>query len=294
MRKKMVLLSMILIVVLVEFFWLRREIEPALPRIYFYENGNWQATAILKEDSKHNLVKTMFSLFQEKCKLSFPGLIFPVEPKISEEAIEIFVQGYQKLESLQRGIFESSISRSFFSLPQIEEIRLVEEGVRVFVLREVDGEKKVFLSAESMMENTVKENMLLYYYSPEKDILVANRKEIERPSYQSREEALLTALQMEPEDAQLQSLLSSRVKVLDIRIRNQVCYIDFSEEFADDFREMGAKKIFLLYSIVNTMTNDQRIEYVQILIEGENPDKYPDMDLLKGILRRNVLYIEGY
>ena len=150
-----------------------------------------------------------------------------------------------------------------------------------------------YLSFADSTERMITETEVLYFFDKQRGKLTAVRQNVSRPVYESRGKALLLALQRDPTEEGLNSLLGSNVTINDVRIRSRVCYVDFDQDFVKFYAEMGANKFFLIYSLVNSLTSLDKVEYVQFLINGENPEKYNETLALKMLFRKNLVYVES-
>lgn len=78
----------------------------------------------------------------------------------------------------------------------------------------------------------------------------------------------LQALIDGPADPVLRSSIPEGTRILSISIQNRICTVDFSQEFIDNHPGGSAGELMTLASIVNTLTDFDSIDQVQILVEG--------------------------
>ncbi len=269
------------------------------------ENGNWHRiqTEIPTLASQENLEKAMSYL-----SAGFPELgLLPALPEGAayysifvrdEGLLEInFKQGYLQSSDLQRGLCEAAMMHTFADFSGINRMYLYEEGIPLSSLNRnsVFGRTKeeAYLSFADSVSQEITEMETLFLFESRKGKLVEVKKAISRPVYEGRGKALLLALQREAEQEGKTGLLDAGIGINAVRIRAQVCYVDFDQEFVKAYSEMGANKNYLIYSIVNSLTSMDNVEYVQFLINGENPEKYNETKALKGMYRKNLVYVEA-
>lgn len=268
------------------------------------EKGNWHQieTDIIPQASPENLAKAMDFLFQGIAQKNLPP-VFPEEVEyygisVKEDTIvEVnFKEGYLKMPELQRGLCETAMVRTFTGFPLISKLYLYEEGIPLPVL----GRSAMFglssedahLSFEEELEKPFRTKQTIYFYKAQTKKLVAEKKEITRQAYESEGKAILQALAKGTETEGLSTLLTENIKINAVRIRNQVCYVDFSQDFVKEYADMGTNKRLMIYSIVNTLADLENVEYVQFLINGENPEKYPETENIKSLFRKNYVFVE--
>ena len=266
--------------------------------------GRWRAvpTDIPVETAPENLEKAMRYLLTGFPERGLPAVFLPEIAYYgifvrNETAVEInFKQGYAQMPDLQKGLCEAALVHTFAGFPGIDRIYLYEEGVPLSSLdRNLTFERKagdVYLSFVDSTERVVTQTETLYFFDERRGKLTAVRQNVSRPVYESRGRALLLALQKGPADPGLGSLLDGEITINDVRIRGGVCYVDFDHDFVKAYSEKGANKFLLVYSIVNSLTSLEKVEYVQFLINGENPEKYNETLALKMLFRKNLVYAE--
>ncbi len=306
MKKKSLLILLALLTAATAGYFLKEALAPKGISVFLPDQaGNWRAivTAIPSEATQENLERAMRLLLT-----GFPerGLAPVFPPEIAyysvlvqnETAIEInFKQGYAEMPDLQRGLCEAALIHTFTGFSEISRVYLYEEGMPLSSLdRHLAFERRAgdaYLSFADSTERMITETEVLYFFDKQKGKLTAVRQNVSRPVYESRGKALLLALQRDPTEEGLNSLLGSNVTINDVRIRSRVCYVDFDQDFVKFYAEMGANKFFLIYSLVNSLTSLDKVEYVQFLINGENPEKYNETLALKMLFRKNLVYVES-
>lgn len=97
---------------------------------------------------------------------------------------------------------------------------------------------------------------------------LAEEKRIIENENKKYEELVIDELLKGPDSNTLKRIISEKVKLISINVLGQIGYVNFNKEFlkADLSEE---EEILLIYSIVNTLTQVDKISKVQILIEGE-------------------------
>lgn len=122
--------------------------------------------------------------------------------------------------------------------------------------------------------STFKINTSIFYVNRE-EMLVAEEKTI---TINSNElvEAVLTELKMGPTDEKLFGVIDEGVRILSSEIVNKKLYLNLSGELVNStFWQRGYHEV-VLYSIVNSLTQFDNIERIQIKVEGKDINAYLD------------------
>ncbi len=105
------------------------------------------------------------------------------------------------------------------------------------------------------------------------------------------EEAIAEELQKGPKNLAYTNLFSGDVSILDVRVSNNVAYVNLSEAFLDQSYVANEKSELYVWSIVNSFTEIDDVYRVQILIEGRRRDVQIGNSNLYELLTRNRAFI---
>jgi hypothetical protein len=115
------------------------------------------------------------------------------------------------------------------------------------------------------------------FYVNREEMLEAEEKTITINSNQLVD-AVLTELKAGPTEENLFRVLDEGVQILSSEIVNQKLYLNLSNELVNStFWQRGYHEV-ILYSIVNSLTQFDNIERVQIKVEGKDINAYLDED----------------
>lgn len=260
-------------------------------------------TSISTKPTTENLQKAMhYLLFGDK-KNGLSG-IFPAGMNyytISAEDgvyVEInFKTGYLKIPELQKGLCEVAMIKTFTGFEGIKRVYLYEEGIPIPTSNRTSvfglGQEDIYLSFAENVEDKISGEEILYFIDVEKNKLTPIKRKVTREIYDSRERALLRELTKAPTIEGLASYFTVDSLVLDVKIRANVCYVNFNQDFVKDYALMNKDKRLLIYSIVNTLTGLEEVEYVQFLVNGENPENYKETESLSKLFRKNLVYVNS-
>jgi len=88
-----------------------------------------------------------------------------------------------------------------------------------------------------------------------------------------------------PNSANLYALIPEGTKLLNAEIKNNVAYVDFSTDILEGVAGGSTLQRFIIYTIVNTLTEIDEVDAVQILIDGKNVKTFGDFDISTPLYR---------
>lgn len=106
----------------------------------------------------------------------------------------------------------------------------------------------------------------------------------------SKERFVVEQLLKGPQRSGYTATLSSKIKLVNIVTANNVCYVDFEENFATELSKVSNELV--IYSIVNSLSELKGIHKVQISINGDSAVKYHDDISLSETFTRNLDLVE--
>lgn len=114
------------------------------------------------------------------------------------------------------------------------------------------------------------ETIELNLYFPDEDASKLFQEKREMLVVDNRKaRAAIQGLIAGPRQSGLKSSIPDGTVLLNIYIQNRICYLDFSREFIDNHSGGSAGELMTLGSIVNTLTDLEPIDSVQIMVEGK-------------------------
>ncbi len=109
--------------------------------------------------------------------------------------------------------------------------------------------------------------ILLYFANADGSSLEAETRQI--PKQEGIARATVNELISGPQDPTLNPTLPAGAVLEDIDITAGVCTVDFSSELLENLSTDEDAQLLAIYSIVNTLTQFDTVDYVQILIDGQ-------------------------
>lgn len=117
----------------------------------------------------------------------------------------------------------------------------------------------------------------IYYTNKEGTALLASNLKIPYTGSEPEEKIVLQQLINGPVAADMYPVLSEKVELLSVSVKDNVCTVDFSREFLDKLPEVSEE--IVIYSVVNTLAELPGIYQVQFLVEGKQEKVFQTMDL---------------
>lgn len=113
---------------------------------------------------------------------------------------------------------------------------------------------------------------VLYFADQQAEYLIAEKRNIRFIKAESPASAVIDALIAGPQDKNLMVTIPPEAKLLSVKIEDKIAVVDFSEEIRSKHWGGSAGETMTIMSLVNSLTELEGIEKVQILIEGEKQD----------------------
>lgn len=174
---------------------------------------------------------------------------------------------------------------------QFENVEYVEIETENSLLA---NQESIRLSADAvMLENDglcAVDVVLNLYYADEKKkslVPVEFRTTVETVAEQAK--MAVEQLAVVPEGELLHTVLPKNTEILDISVEDGLCIVDFNADFYRNRPKSETEELLTIYAIVNTLTEFEEIDEVQILVEGELRTEYTYMDLNCNFVRDESL-----
>lgn len=135
-----------------------------------------------------------------------------------------------------------------------------------------------------------RKEFILYFANNTGDKLVPERREIVYNINNKLEKLIIEELMKGPRSDNSKVLFNSEVKLNNISIKDNTCYIDFDDKFINFLNRPNAE--LLLYSIVNSISELGNVNKVQFTINGNTDYKFPSGVDISKAYDRNLDYIE--
>ncbi len=154
---------------------------------------------------------------------------------------------------------------SIFLVGCQEEKELETKPANESEIVEESSESTETTTSETESETT---ELVLYFSDGQAMYLLPEKRKV--PKTETPAQAAIEELIKGPEEAEHVSTIPEGTKLNGVNVEDETAYVDFSEEFKENYQLGSAAEIMTVYSLVNTLTEFPTIKKVKFLINGES------------------------
>lgn len=205
-----------------------------------------------------------------------------------------FDKNYATMEPTQEILCRAALAKT---LTQIDGVDYISISCDDKPLLDVAGNPVGLVSASDFVENLTdintfeKVELTLYFSNAAGDQLVEEKREVVHNINTSMEKLIIEQLIAGPEEPGHYPSIAGDVKLLNISVNENVCYVNFDSSFLNS--TLDVKDFIPIYSIVNSISGFSSVNKVQITVNGSQDVLYRDSIPLSDPFERNLDYIEG-
>jgi germination protein M len=186
-----------------------------------------------------------------------------------------FDAAYRNLESIEEILTRAAIVKT---LLQNTDYLYVQFTVNGEPLVNENGVAVGSMGLDSFVENPGQQissrqtaRLTLYFANEEGNALIAETRDVRYSSNTSMDKLVMEQLLDGPKENGLLATIPSGTKLITISTVDGVCYVNLDETFANQNQEITEQAV--LYSIVDSLTELQTIDKVQLSINGDTKGK---------------------
>lgn len=206
-----------------------------------------------------------------------------------------FSSEYNSISSISEKLVRAAVVQSLVNINGISAVRfkvgdndlLDSRGIPVGIMTEDDFVKNIGSSVSSYQ----KENITLYFSNSEGDGLVPVSQEVKYSSNMPKEKLIVEKLIKGIKKNGLKSTIDSRVNLLSVTIKDNICYVNFDDEFLNN--PVDVKPELVIYSIVNSIVEGTGADKVQFTVNGDKNYMYKEKVDLSQPFYADSKYVEG-
>lgn len=203
-----------------------------------------------------------------------------------------FSNKYNSLSSVEQMLFRAGLVWSVTELKNISKVKIF---IKEDELKNANGEPLGFLSRSNININPVispdklkTQNISLYFANKRGTALLPENRIIEIKQNQDKGLQVIEQLILGPTNKNYYKSIPVETKVRNIKTEDGICYIDLSADFVLKQQTIPAK--IAIFSVVNSLTELDNVDRVQILIEGEKVELYGNINISKPLMRnKNII-----
>lgn len=195
---------------------------------------------------------------------------------------------YNRLAGIGLTIADYCITLTMCQLPRINTVIISVEGELIsFRDHQTLRVSDVLLSASDEEDGNI--TVTLYFPREDGKSLGSEQRNLAVGKGVTTSAAVVSALLAGPTEKGLVSLMPKDTGLLDVRLENGVCYVNFSAAFTASALKDDSQGALLLYSVVNTLGSLSGVEKVQLLVEGETIPSFGGVSTLSPLKEDNSL-----
>lgn len=185
---------------------------------------------------------------------------------------------YGALEGVELTLADYCITLTLCQLDGVERVSITVEG------RALEGRYRQELSAgdaifSGVEEEPVEVSAALYFPRAGGRGLGVERRVFQLTEDDVLAEIVTQALIDGPESGDLSAFLPEGTQLLDLRLEDGVCTVNFSQELLDGMPGDEDRQTLVIYAIVNSLGNLSSVESVRLQVEGETLTAYGAVSL---------------
>ncbi len=191
-----------------------------------------------------------------------------------------FDRNYKELETYTEVMVRAAVVKT---LLQIDGISNITFYVADNPLTDSSGQLVGAMDNNSFIDDFGQETeslrsttLTLYYASADGQSLVREEKEVYYSSNVALERLVIEYLMKKPDIENAQSVFPSNTKLLSVSVTDGVCYVSLDSTFQNQNNNISEN--VAIYSIVNSLTELDQINKVQITFSGKESQIYPNQN----------------
>lgn len=168
------------------------------------------------------------------------------------------------------------------SVPGVQKVQILVEGRAVNSIS--NGKPLGMLGKDDIITDSsqiTNDKVLVTLYFSDSDAmhLVPETRQISEGESDKIETAIINELLKGPKNTALAPVLPQDIKLLSAETKDGVCFVNFSADFISKISGGTTQENLALYSIVNSLCELDKVNKVQILVEGKKPASLGSVDL---------------
>lgn len=280
--------------------------ERGIYNIYYKNAEGTELTASSYEtetnsNDREALVKELLTALQSQ-KMDDPSVLPAVPSSLVADSFDVSLLPYLTVNFTKSYLEQNSVDEILcraalvMTLTQIPQVQYIEIQVAGQPLLDSANNPVGKLSAEKFladingnMFSRQKNTLLLYFASQDGDELVEVERTVLNDSSMAMEKLVMKLLIEGPQNDETRAVMPDTVSVLDISIRSGTCYVNLDSTFLTDTMDLSPE--IIIYSIVNSLSELNDVNQVQIMVNGSSEIKFMDSVSLAEPFTKDLNYL---
>ena len=259
------------------------------------------------KDAKQDLVSVIKELIirlqtpqEESLKSPIDEGIQVVDYQIKENQLSVyFSAGYNNKSGLDEILSRAAIVKTLCQIQEIEYVEFYVEDQPLMLSGNAVGlmSQESFVDELNPQDQKQSKETVLYFANKQGNRLKKITTDI---TYNAAEpiarllvEQLIAGVSsiQNIDETKLQSAVPSKTTLNNLTIRDNICYLDLIRDFEQQDPNVSSEVI--VYSIVDTLCELPEVTKVQFSVDGEQKEKYGDLEGFNKPLERNLDLLEN-
>ena len=259
------------------------------------------------KDAKQDLVSVIKELIirlqtpqEESLKSPIDEGIQVVDYQIKENQLSVyFSAGYNNKSGLDEILSRAAIVKTLCQIQEIEYVEFYVEDQPLMLSGNAVGlmSQESFVDELNPQDQKQSKETVLYFANNQGNRLKKITTDITynavEPIARLLVEQLIAGVSsiQNIDETKLQSAVPSKTTLNNLTIRDNICYLDLSRDFEQQDPNVSSEVI--VYSIVDTLCELPEVTKVQFSVDGEQKEKYGDLEGFNKPLERNLDLLEN-
>lgn len=259
------------------------------------------------KDAKQDLVSVIKELIirlqtpqEESLKSPIDEGIQVVDYQIKENQLSVyFSAGYNNKSGLDEILSRAAIVKTLCQIQEIEYVEFYVEDQPLMLSGNAVGlmSQESFVDELNPQDQKQSKETVLYFANKQGNRLKKITTDITynavEPIARLLVEQLIVGVSsiQNIDETKLQSAVPSKTTLNNLTIRDNICYLDLSRDFEQQDPNVSSEVI--VYSIVDTLCELPEVTKVQFSVDGEQKEKYGDLEGFNKPLERNLDLLEN-
>ena len=259
------------------------------------------------KDAKQDLVSVIKELIirlqtpqEESLKSPIDEGIQVVDYQIKENQLSVyFSAGYNNKSGLDEILSRAAIVKTLCQIQEIEYVEFYVEDQPLMLSGNAVGlmSQESFVDELNPQDQKQSKETVLYFANKQGNRLKKITTDITynavEPIARLLVEQLIAGVSsiQNIDETKLQSAVPSKTTLNNLTIRDNICYLDLSRDFEQQDPNVSSEVI--VYSIVDTLCELPEVTKVQFSVDGEQKEKYGDLEGFNKPLERKLDLLEN-
>ena len=218
----------------------------------------------------------------------FPKELHVISAREEGDGVRVILDdSFAALGTAGMSVAAACLARTLYAYRGFETVTLQAQTARL------GGQKELVIRPEQLVLNDDSGNqpsttVRLYFADGQNRYLVAEER-TQTAEHSSLPEAVLQGLIAGPQGSGLQPTIPEGTILLGASVSDGVCVVNFSAEFLSNRPDNELAERMTVFSVVDSLTELEDVSSVEILVEGNEVDRYCYLSLAQELTRDDTL-----